>query len=185
MTRPCHRRALIGVLLALLMLPACSAFRDETPAAQMGNDKGMEDPSVYDPGVIAQSVTRLLLTYNPAVQAHGLDVPAQITEQTTGQVNDMLASPTPQQIAEWTPPLWSVWAQAHATVTGLVDTPRAVTDNSVTTVTMTWTQTLSYPDGASSPWAEGSATATVVTDAGRLKVSTLTLDPLPSQPRHP
>lgn len=173
-------RAALAVVIAgsvgLGGVTACSSPGEDHQHHE-GTDDHMVDPYKQDAGVVAQGVTRVLLTWNPAQQSSPLDVPEGLKKQTTGDLRAMLDNPSPDQVKEWTPQQWSDWSRSGAQVLGFAETPSTEMREQTATVTMGFSQRLSYPDGSRSPWKRGTATATAEKMGGEWKVSTLRLSP--------
>lgn len=141
---------------------ACGSDDSDPTTQHTGSDAGMTDPSVSDPGVIAQGVSRILLTWNPAERSSPYDVPESVATQTSGTLRQLIDNPTGKDARRDTPRPWNDWKAADATIAGFVDTPEVTEEGDKRTVTMGFTQRLDYPDGSSSTYRRGTVIATVI-----------------------
>ena len=154
-------------------LMACSSDEDEHDINHHGDDHGLVDPQKTDPGVIGQSVTRLLLTWDPSQQGYPLDVTSSVKEQTTGDLAALLFNPHRADHYKWTPAEWKDWEAAGATITAFVDTPEVEVNGDKAVMQASFTQRLDYPDGTSSTWHTGTVTTELKAVGSTWKVTSV------------
>ena len=164
-TRSSSLRAVAVAVICTVTVAGASGCGSDDPdptTQHTGSDAGMTDPSVGDPGVIAQGVSRILLTWNPAERSSPYDVPESVASQTSGTLRRLIDDPAGKDARRDTPSAWNDWKAANATIAGFVDTPKVTEEGDKRTVTMGFTQRLDYPDGSSSTYRRGTVIATVI-----------------------
>ena len=168
------RAAVVAMLVATLGGGVVACGHDDEPE-HTGSDVGMTDPQQTDPGVIAQSVARVMLSWEPARQESPFDVPVEVKDQTGGRLAQMLESPSHEDMKQWKPEQWDSWASGHVHVKGFADTPTTSGSGAKRTVRMDVVQRLDYPDGTRSTWRTSEATAEVEQHGGTWIVTSLTV----------
>ncbi|WP_426722040.1 hypothetical protein [Corynebacterium auriscanis] len=174
------RAAVTAMLVATLGGGVAACSHGDEPEHK-GTDVDISDPQQADPGVIAQSVTRVLLSWDPAKQESPFDVPAEVKKQTGGKLAQMLESPSREDVKRWKPEEWESWAIGNVQMKGFADTPTTSGDGAKRTVRMNVVQRLNYPDGTRSTWLTSEATAKVEQHGNTWIVTSLTVKKKPQQ----
>lgn len=175
------QRAAVAAMLVVTLGGTVTACGHDDEPEHKGTDVGMTDPQQADPGVIAQSVTRVMLSWEPARQESPFDVPAEVKKQTGGTLKQMLDSPSHDDLKQWKPEQWESWASGKVQVKGFADTPTTSGSGAKRTVRMDAVQRLDYPDGTGSTWRTSEATAEVEQHGSTWIVTSLTVKKKPQQ----
>lgn len=160
------RTKFVSVALCLAMVAggstACGSSEEQPAAAHEHNDVGAADPMVSDAGVVAQNVTRILLTWTPADQDSPWAVPGGTVNLLGGKAKELALHPSSDEAESYRPSAWNDWASANARLQGIAQTGE-IQDQSddAARVHVPAHQELIYPDGSRSVQPDLNLTVTL------------------------
>lgn len=172
------RTKFAAVALCLVMVAggATACGSDEhTDSAPEHNDVGAADPMVSDAGVVAQNVTRILLTWTPADQDSPWAVPGGTVNMLGGKAKELALHPSSDDAKSYRPSAWNDWASADARLQGIAQTGE-IQDQSddAARVHVPAHQELIYPDGSRSVQPELNLTVTLERNGEQWLVTKIT-----------